>query len=44
MHALYLCRIDDVQGGLVEISRLKEKHYSKDLLKEARALCNGEEA
>src|SRR5688572_21194691 len=27
IHAIYLCRVDDRRGGLVEIDRLKEKHY-----------------
>ncbi|WP_284124969.1 hypothetical protein [Parerythrobacter aestuarii] len=39
IHAIYLCRIDDVQGGLVEIGKLKTKDYGKDLLAEARAMC-----
>lgn len=44
IHAIYLCNIDDVQGGLVEISRLKKKEYGKDLLNEARELCENREA
>jgi len=39
IHAVYLCRIDDVQGGLVEISSLKPKEFGKQLLEEAKALC-----
>jgi uncharacterized protein HemY len=39
IHAIYLCEIDDRRGGLVEIDKLKEKHYGKDLLAEARARC-----
>lgn len=39
IHAIYLCRIDDVQGGLVEIGKLKKKDYGDDLLAEARAMC-----
>jgi len=39
IHAIYLCEIDDRRGGLVEISKLKEKHYSRQLLAEARARC-----
>lgn len=39
IHAVYLCEIDDRRGGLVEIDRLKERHYGKDLLDEARAMC-----
>ena len=41
IHAVYLCRIDDRRGGLVEIDKLKEKHYGKQLLDEARAMCGG---
>lgn len=44
IHAIYLCRIDDRRGGLVEIDKLKEKHYGKELLNEARAMCNQKEA
>lgn len=39
IHAVYLCEIDDTRGGLVEISKLKKKHYGKQLLTEARAKC-----
>jgi len=39
IHALYLCRIDDRRGGLVELDRLKKKYYGGDLLSEARAMC-----
>lgn len=42
IHAIYLCEIDDRRGGLVEIDKLKEKHYGKQLLAEARARCGGE--
>ena len=42
IHAVYLCEIDDRRGGLVEIDKLKEKHYGKQLLAEARARCGGE--
>ena len=41
IHAVYLCEIDDKRGGLVEIDRLKEKHYGRQLLDEARARCGG---
>src|SRR5688572_10280850 len=27
IHAVYLCEVDDNRGGLVEIDKLKEKHY-----------------
>ena len=39
IHALYLCKVDDKQGGLVEIDKLKKKEYGKELLAEARAMC-----
>ena len=41
IHAVYLCRIDDRRGGLVELDRLKEKHYERQQLAEARAICAG---
>jgi len=39
IHAVYLCEVDDRRGGLVEIDKLKEKHYGERLLAEARAMC-----
>jgi len=39
IHAIYLCEIDDRRGGLVEIDKLKKKHYGGQLLAEARAMC-----
>lgn len=39
IHAIFLCRVDDQQGGLVEIGQLKEKHYGKEVLKQARDAC-----
>jgi hypothetical protein len=39
LHALYLCKIDDKRGGLVEIDKLKTRDFGKDLLKESRELC-----
>lgn len=39
IHAIYLCRLDDKQGGLVELSKLKKKHYTQETLDEARRLC-----
>lgn len=39
IHAIFLCRVDDQQGGLVEIDQLKEKHYGKDVLEQAKASC-----
>lgn len=44
IHAIYLCRIDDLRGGLIEIDKLKEKHYGKELLEDARAMCAPKEA
>jgi len=41
IHAVYLCEIDDRQGGRVEIDKLKEKYYGGQLLAEARARCEG---
>jgi len=42
IHAVYLCQVDDKRGGLVEIDKLKEKHYGEGLLDEARAMCGAE--
>ena len=39
IHAIYLCRIDDRRGGLVELDALKEKHYERQQLADARAVC-----
>jgi hypothetical protein len=39
IHAVYLCRIDDKRGGLVELDKLKAKYYGGQLLSEARAMC-----
>jgi hypothetical protein len=44
IHAIFLCRVDDRRGGLVEIDKLKKKHYSKELLEEAREMCAPKEA
>jgi len=38
-HAVYLCQIDDKRGGLVEIDKLKDKHYEDGVLDRARAMC-----
>lgn len=38
-HALYLCKIDDRQGGLVEIGKLQSTHFGQDTLSQARATC-----
>ena len=39
LHALYLCRIDDIRGGLVEIGKLKKKEFGSQTLADARAAC-----
>ena len=39
VHAVYLCAIDDRQGGLLEISKLKKKQYGKKVLEQTRARC-----
>ncbi len=39
IHALFLCRVDDQQGGLVAIDKLKKKHYGAEVLDQARASC-----
>lgn len=39
LHALYLCRIDDIRGGMVEIGKLKEKEFGRQTLQDARAAC-----
>ncbi len=39
LHALYLCRIDDIRGGMVEIGKLKEREFGRETLADARAAC-----
>lgn len=39
IHAVYLCEVDDRQGGLVEISKLETRRYQEQLLVSARAVC-----
>jgi len=39
VHAIYLCRIDDRRGGLVELDKLKDKNYERAVLDQARGLC-----
>ena len=39
IHAIYLCRIDDKRGGLVEIDKLKDKNYERGVLEQARSVC-----
>src|SRR5436190_764683 len=41
IHAVYLCEVDDRRGGLVELDRLKKKHYTDEARAEARARCEG---
>jgi len=41
IHAVYLCRVDDTRGGVVELDRLKKKHYTDEALADARAACAG---
>lgn len=43
IHAVYLCEIDDLRGGLAELGKLKKKHYGEELLAEARAMCEPDE-
>jgi Flp pilus assembly protein TadD len=44
LHAIYLCKVDDRQGGLVELSQLKAKEFGEETLQKARALCGEETA
>ncbi|MXO90468.1 outer membrane protein assembly factor BamD [Pontixanthobacter aquaemixtae] len=39
LHAIFLCRIDDRPGGTVELSKLKEKHFTPELWARAAAIC-----
>lgn len=39
LHAVYLCQIDDQQGGAVEIGKLKKKNYSEALWADTVKLC-----
>lgn len=39
IHGIYLCKIDDRRGGLVEIGKLKTKNYGEQLLSQARTMC-----
>ncbi len=41
IHAIYLCDIDDKQGGLVEIDKFKKKEFGEDLIEDARTRCIG---
>lgn len=39
IHAIFLCDIDDKQGGLVEIDALRPRHYAEGQLDQARERC-----
>lgn len=39
LHAVFLCRIDDLPGGAVEIDKLKKKDFPKDLWAQVRVVC-----
>jgi hypothetical protein len=41
IHAIYLCDIDDKQGGLVEIDKFKKSEFGEELIEDARARCSG---
>ncbi len=41
IHAIYLCDIDDKQGGLVEIDKFKKREFGEELIEDARARCIG---
>ncbi len=42
LHAVYLCDIDDKQGGLVELRQLKKKEVGEEALRAAFLRCGGE--
>jgi len=42
LHAVYLCDIDDKQGGLVALNQLKKKDIGEEALSAAYARCGGE--
>ncbi|MEO9461341.1 MAG: hypothetical protein ABJ242_01275 [Marinomonas sp.] len=42
LHAVYLCDIDDKQGGLVELRRLKKKDVGEEALRAAFLRCGSE--
>lgn len=42
LHAVYLCDVDDKQGGLVELNQLKKKDIGKEALAAAYVRCGGE--
>lgn len=39
LHAVYLCRIDDQDGGAVELGKLKRKNFPDALWAEALGAC-----
>ncbi|NNC72254.1 MAG: hypothetical protein HKN78_05180 [Sphingomonadaceae bacterium] len=39
LHAYYLCAIDDLQGGMVEIDDMDEDDFGEDVLAELRQRC-----
>jgi len=42
LHAVFLCDIDDKQGGLVELSQIKKRHVGEEAMNAALARCGGE--
>lgn len=40
LHAVYLCRIDDRQGGLVEIDQMDEDLFGAENIADARERCS----
>lgn len=42
LHAVYLCDIDDKQGGIVALNQLKTKEIGEEALSAAYARCGGE--
>lgn len=43
LHAVYLCDIDDKQGGVVELNQLKAKDIGEEALVAAYVRCGKEE-
>lgn len=39
LHAVYLCRIDDLPGGEAELGKLKEKRFSEELWAQTQKIC-----
>lgn len=42
LHAVYLCDIDDKQGGIVALNQLKTKEIGEEALSAAYTRCGGE--